>query len=115
MTIQTNDKLDLLKYLIFTRGKLQHLSIELLTMGESPDKVDAAEKKLTKQINKLRANVMQDWQGNAGQILDELKALNDKAQAKIREMRSAVDKAQSLSDFLGILDKGLALVAGLVV
>lgn len=115
MAIQTNEKLDLLKYLIFIRGKLQHLSIELLTMGEDTTKVDAKEKKLAVQINKLRADVMQEWQGNATQIMSELQALNEKAQNKIREMREAVDKTQSISDFLGILDKGLALVAGLVV
>lgn len=114
MAMTTNEKLDLLKYLIFIRGKLQHLSIELLTMGEDTSKVDAKEKKLAAQINKLRGAVMQDWQGDASQIMSELQSLNEKAQAKIREMRDAVDKTQALSDFLGILDKGLALVAGLV-
>ncbi len=115
MAVQTNEKLDLLKYLIFIRGKLQHLSIELLTMGKDPAKVDAVEKKLAVQINKLRAKVMDEWQGNASQILSELQDLNEKAQAKIREMRNAVDKTQALSDFLGILDKGLALVADVLV
>ncbi len=110
----TQDKLDLLKYLIFLRGKMQHASIELLTLGEETTQVDDAEKKLATQIDVLRGKVMDQWQGNADQITTELQSLNTKAQAKLRQMRSAVGKAQAVTDFVGILDKGLALVAGLV-
>ncbi len=110
----TQEKLDLLKYLIFLRGKLQHASIELLTMGEDTTKVDQAEQKLADQIDVMRGKVMDDWNGNAGNIMSELQDLNEKAQTKLRQMRTAVDKAQAVADFVGILDKGLSLVAGLV-
>lgn len=109
-----NDKLELLRYLIFIRGKLQHLSIELLTLGQDSSQVDEAENKLAQRIETLRGQVMQDWQGDANQIMDQLKALNEKAQNKIRELRNAVDKAQKITDFVQILDQGLALVTGLV-
>ena len=47
-------------------------------------------------------------------VLSELQALNEKAQDKIRQMRAAVDKANKVTELVGILDKGLSLVAGLV-
>lgn len=112
--METNDKLELLRYLIFIRGKLQHLSIELLTMGEDTTQVDNAEQKLADDIQMLRGQVMAQWQGDAQVVLGQLRNLNEKAQDKIREMRAAVDKAQKITDFVGILDQGLALVAKLV-
>ncbi|GAB4186891.1 MAG: hypothetical protein Tsb002_11710 [Wenzhouxiangellaceae bacterium] len=112
--MNTNDKLDLLRYLIFIRGKLQHLSIELLTMGQDTAQVDAAEKKLATDINLLRSKVMDDWSGNADNIMQQLRDLNEEAQGKIRELRSATDKAQKVTEFVAILDKGLGLLSGLL-
>ncbi|MEX2499988.1 MAG: hypothetical protein WD397_14050 [Wenzhouxiangellaceae bacterium] len=112
--MKTDDKLELLNYLIFIRGKLQRLSIELLSQGEDTSRVDAAEKKLAAQINKLRANLMQRWQGNAKDVLAELRDLNEKAQDKVRQMRDATNKAEKASEVVGILDKGLDLVSGIL-
>jgi len=112
--MKKNEKLELLNYLIFIRGKLQRLSIELLVDGEDTSKVDAAEKKLAAQIDKLRSNLMQQWQGNAQNILTELRDLNQKAQGKIREMRNATNKADKVSEVVSILDKGLKLVSDLL-
>ena len=109
-----NEKLDLLRYLIFIRGKVQHLSIELLTMGQDTSQVDAVEQKLTQKINALRGQIMQDWQGDASQVMSELKAINEKAQDKIRDLRVAVDKTQKVNEFVEILDKGLGLLSGLI-
>lgn len=113
--MQNDGKLNLLKYLIFLRGKLQHLSIELLIEGQDTTKVDAAEQKLVTQINLLRSKVLDDWQGDAAEVLSELQELNTKAQDKIRQMRSAVNKVEKVTELVTILDKGIKLVAGLVV
>lgn len=112
--MQTNEKLELLRYLIFIRGKLQHFSIELLTLGQDTKPVDAAEAKLAADIDLLRSKVMQDWQGDAQAIMTQLRGLNEKAQDKIRDLRNAVDKAQKLTEFVKVLDQGLGLVAGIV-
>lgn len=113
--MHTQDKLDLLRYLIFIRGKLQHLSIELLTEGEDTTAVDEVESKLADHINRLRSSVMERWQGDATQVMSQLRDLNDKAQEKIRQLRTATDKAEKLSDFVGLLDQGLSLVARLAI
>jgi hypothetical protein len=113
--MNNNEKLSLLKYLIFMRGKLQHLSFELLIAGRDTSKVDAREEKLAKQIDVIRSRVMESWQGNASQIMGELRSLNNKAQEKIRQMRASVDKTKKLTEFVSILDQGLALVGKLIV
>ncbi len=105
------DKLTLLQYLIFIRGKLQHLSIELLTMGEDTSKVDASEKKLAEQIDLLRSQVLSEWQGNADEILNSLRSLNSEAQNAIRQIRTAENKAEKVNQVVSILDQGIALVA----
>ena len=109
-----NEKLELLRYLIFIRGKVQHLSIELLIMGQDSSQVDQVEQQLTQKINALRGQIMQDWQGDAGTVMNELKAINEKAQSKIRDLRAAVDKAQKVTEFVKILDQGLGLLTSLV-
>jgi len=113
--MESNDKLELLRYLIFIRGKLQHLSIELLIKGQDSSQIDTVEKKLAADIDMLRAKVMQSWNGDAQQILSELKALNEKAQDKIRQLRKAVNKAKKLTELVSLLNQGLSLLSGLVI
>ena len=113
--MKTNDKLELLSYLIFIRGKLQRLSIELLIEGQDTSKVDKAEKKLAKQIDTLRSSMMQRWHGDANEIMAELRTLNDRAQGKIREMRNAINKAEKVSEVVKILDDGLNLISRILV
>lgn len=112
--MKKNEKLDLLNYLIFIRGKLQSLIIELMLEGQDTAKVEAAEKKLDTQIDQLRSKLMQQWQGDADTILAELRDLNEKAQGKIREMRNATNKAEKAGEVVKVLDKGLDLISSIL-
>ena len=112
--MESHDKLELLRYLIFIRSKLQHLSIELLIKGQDSSQIDTIEKKLASDIDTLRAKVMQTWNGDAQQILTNLKNLNEKAQDKIRQLRKTVDKVQKLTELVSLLNQGLSLLSGLV-
>jgi vacuolar-type H+-ATPase subunit I/STV1 len=112
--MNNDDKLALLRYLIFIRGKLQHLSIELLLQGQDTQAVDQAEQQLAQKINELRSHITQQWNGNADTVMQQLRTLNEKAQNKIRELRQASDKAKKLGEFMHIIDEGLQLVTGLV-
>ncbi|NNJ64763.1 MAG: hypothetical protein HKP16_04300 [Xanthomonadales bacterium] len=103
-------KLELLRFLIFLRGKLQNLSIELLMLGEDPSKVDAAEKKLARLINKLRVNLMRSWQGNAANLMADLRKRNERAQRRLRELKDAQDRAGKIADILKEIDDGLSAV-----
>ena len=109
-----DEKLELVNFLIFLRGKLQSLAIRLLLLGEDPAEVDKAEAKLAAQINRLRINLMQQWQGDVNELLAELRASNRKAQRHLRELKDAQDRAGKLADILVLIDKGLGAVMKLL-
>jgi hypothetical protein len=109
-----DEKIELVNFLIFLRGKLQSLAIKLLMLGEDPKEVDKAEEDLAKQIKLLRVNLMQQWQGDAKQLLAELRQSNEKAQRHLRELKDSQDRAGKLANILGLIDRGLTAVAGLV-
>lgn len=110
-----NEKIELTRYLIFLRGKLQNLAIKLVNMGEDPTEVDKAEEELAKLVRKLRVNLMKQWQGDAAQLMADLKQSNEKAQRHLRELTDAQDRAGKLANILGLIDRGLKAVTGLVV
>ena len=108
------EKLELVRFLIFLRGKLQNLSIELLMLGEDPAQVDAAEKKLAGHINRLRINLMQNWQGNAANLMDDLRKRNERAQRRLRELKESRDRAGKIADILAEIDQGMQTVLNLL-
>lgn len=110
-----DEKIELVNFLIFMRGKLQSLAIKLLLMGEDPTKVDEAEEDLAEKITLLRVNLMQQWQGDANTLLAELKKSNEKAQRHLRELKDSQNRADKLANILGLIDRGLSAVAGLVI
>ena len=109
------EKLELVNFLIFLRGKLQSLAIRLILLGEDPKKVDEAEKRLAKEINKLRINMMLDWQGDAAELMAKLRQSNEQAQRHVRELKDAQERTAKLANILGLIDRGMESVAGLLV
>ena len=109
------EKLELVNFLIFLRGKLQSLAIRLILLGEDPKKVDEAEKRLAKEINKLRINMMLDWQGDAAELMAKLRQSNEQAQRHVRELKNAQQRTAKLANILGLIDRGMESVAGLLV
>lgn len=109
------EKLELVNFLIFLRGKLQSLAIRLILLGEDPAKVDKAEKRLAQEIKKLRVNMMLDWQGDAVELMAKLRQSNEQAQRRVRELKEAQDRTEKLADILGLIDRGLASVSGLLI
>ena len=109
------EKLELVNFLIFLRGKLQSLAIRLILLGEDPKKVDEAEKRLAKEINKLRINMMLDWQGDAAELMAKLRQSNEQAQRHVRELKDAQQRTAKLANILGLIDRGMESVAGLLV
>ncbi len=109
-----DEKLELINYLIFLRGKLQSLAIKLLLMGEDPAEVDEAEMKLAERIGQLRIAMLQQWQGDASMLMTELRQSNEKAQRRLRVLKDSQDRAGKLADILGLIDRGLGALSGLV-
>ena len=109
------EKLELVNFLIFLRGKLQSLAIRLILLGEDPKKVDEAEKRLAKEINKLRINMMLDWQGDAAELMAKLRQSNEQAQRHVRELKDAQERTSKLATILGLIDRCMESVAGVLV
>lgn len=105
-----DDKLELLRFLVFLRGKLQNLAFELELMGENTTEIDKAEKRAAKAIQTLRVELMRRWQGDASTIMLDLRSLNEAAQRKVRELSEAQGRAQKIADIVGLIDRGLAVV-----
>ena len=112
--MKQEEKLELVRFLIFLRSKLQNLSIELLMLGEDTSKVDAAEKKLATLINKLRVNLMRKWQGNAAKLMADLRERNERAQRRLRELEASRDRASKIADILTEIDQGMKTVLKLL-
>jgi hypothetical protein len=108
------EKLELVRFLIFLRGKLQNLSIELLILGEDTTEVDAAEQKLAEQISKLRINMMKQWQGDAAELMADLRARNERAQRHLRELRDAQDRAGKIATIIAQVDQGMGAIVKLL-
>ena len=108
------EKRELINFLIFLRGKLQSLAIKLLLLGEDPAKVDEAEMKLAERIGQLRIKMMQQWKGDAGALMIELRQSNEKAQRRLRELKDSQNRADKLADILGLIDRGMGALSGLV-
>lgn len=108
------EKLDFVNYLIFLRGKLQGLAIKLALEGEDHSEVDRAEERLAEVIRRLRVNIMQQWQGDAVLVTQELRDLNAKAQKKVRDLDRSIRKAEKVAEIVNIIDNGLAAVMRLV-
>lgn len=109
------EKLELVNFLIFLRGKLQSLAIRLILLGEDPARVDKAEKRLAAEIKKLRINMMLDWQGDAAELMAKLRQSNEQAQRHVRELKDAQQRSAKLANILGLIDRGMESVAGLLV
>ena len=113
--MKQEDKIELINYLAFVHNKLTRLSIRLFVDGEDTTAVDKARNRLSKEIDKLRTDIAKQWSGQAQNVMADLRKLNDKAQAIIRDLDQAADKAQKVTKVLGLFDKGLNLVKGLIV
>lgn len=114
MAITMEDKIELINYLAFLHNKLTRLSVRLVVAGEDTTNVDKARDRLNKEIDELRTEIAKQWSGEAGVVMQDLKGLNARAQAIIRDLDSAANKAEKVTKVLQLFDEGLNLIKGLV-
>jgi len=106
-------KLEILGFMIFLYGKLIRLAILVEKAGEDSTPVRDREKQAAQVIDDLRSDMFRTWNGQASNIMTDLRSINDNAQRKVRELESAVNKASKIADILGVIDRAIALVKGL--
>ena len=108
-----NRKLEILRFLIFLYGKLIQLALRLEQEGLDTTDVRAREAEALRQIDTLRAEMFDDWNGSAAAVMRELREINNTAQRKVRELEEAVDKVGKVADILNTIDRAIRLVGGL--
>jgi len=113
--MKQDDKVELINYLAFVHNKLTRLSIRLFVQGEDTTEIDKARNRLNREIDELRAEIAKQWSGQAGNVMRDLRKLNEKAQSIIRDLDQAANKAEKITKVLSLFDKGLNQIKGLIV
>ena len=114
MAINSFDqKLEILSFLLFQYGKLIKLAVILEQQGLDSTDARKREKEASKEIDRLRGDMLRTWNGQAAALMTDLRAINESAQRKVRELQNAVDKVKKVASILGEIDRALTLVRGL--
>lgn len=108
MTLE--QRLELLNFLSFMHNKLTRLGLRLFALGEDTTTIDEARQQLEHEIDQLRSMLMNDWAGEADQIIAELRQLNEQAQRSIRNLNTTTDRLQKVARIIELFDEGLNLV-----
>ena len=108
------NKIKIVNFLIFLRGKLQSLRFVLEDKGLNPQKAIAQEKELAKIIEQLHVNLYDSWNGQVTGVIGDLRGINNLAQKKVRELQSTVEKAKKVLEIAKIVDQGIKIAAGLM-
>jgi hypothetical protein len=106
-------KMEILGFMVFLYGKLITLAVTVERAGEDSTDVRAREKKASEVIDDLRSDMFRKWNGQADQVMADLRAVNENAQRKVRDLESAVDKTGKVADILGVIDRAISLASGL--
>ena len=107
-------KLQIVRFLIFLRSKLERLAFDLLIEGKDTTEIDKAQKRLDKSIRKLRQSLMQSWQTSAKATMDELRRANRNIQDNIRELKADMSKVDKITKIVGKIDDVVALAGKLL-
>ncbi len=108
-----DQKLEILSFLLFQYGKLIKLAVILEQQGLDSSDARTREEEALKEIDRLRGDMLRTWNGQAAALMTDLRAINESAQRKVRELQTAVDKVKKVASILGEIDRALALVRGL--
>ncbi len=111
MAISNFDKkLEILSFLLFLYSKLIRLSLIVEQQGEDATSVRQQESEALILIDALRGDMIRNWNGQADILMQDLRAINEQAQRKVRELESAVKKVEKLAEIIGVIDKAINLI-----
>ena len=116
MPFQMNEKQVLIQSLLAAKTKSYTAEFELLLMGKADEanQVMQAGKPLSKKIDSLIAQTMQDWIGDANKLNKKVQLSNAKIQRSISEIRRDVNTANNVVKLVGYIDDVVGIVGSLV-
>lgn len=116
MNPEIEAKLDVLKAMNTSLGKITNVQIRLTLAGEAAlaEQMDTQRKALLAQIETLQGQVADQWTVDAATIADKLQAENNAVQDKIRAIKNNVNVANNAVAIIGQIDNALAFLKTVV-
>ena len=113
--IPKSSKEEIIQRLLVTKQKAHALEVRLLLSDKEDDakKVAKKSKALTRQIDKLLGQVMDEWQGQATKIIMDIKTGNAALQNSITNIKKNVKTAQNIVKAIGLIDDAIAIAKNL--
>lgn len=111
-----DEKRRLLRHLnaTYAKGVDAELALRQGDYVEEAKRVDESNDRLHARINKLRAEITEDWKGRIAGLIEEIKSTNGRLQDAIRDIENAMKVAERAVKVIGYLDKAIELAAKLL-
>ena len=114
--ISKNSKEEIIQGLLVTKQKAHALEVRLLLKGKQKDgkKVARKSKALSRKIDILLGQVMDEWQGQGNKIIKDIKSANADLQRSIAEIKRNVKTAQNIVKAIGLIDDAIVMAKGFI-
>ena len=114
--ISKNSKEEIIQGLLVTKQKAHALEVRLLLKGKEEEgkKVARKSKALSRQIDILLGQVMDEWQGQGNKIIKDIKSANADLQKSIAEIKRNVKTAQNIVKAIGLIDDAIVMAKGFI-
>ena len=116
MSQEIEAKLDVLKGMNSTLGKVTNVQIRLTLAGEADlaQKMDVHRKALLKQIETLQGQIADQWAVDAAVLVQKLSEANAKVQTRIRNIKNKVNIVNNATQIIGQIDDALKFLKTVV-
>ena len=104
--LSQESKLDLVDKLLVAKQKGHRAEMTLRFQGEtdSADDAKAANNRLSRKIDRLLGELMDEWSGNARRLQERVSGINARLQAAVRDLRAKKKVVENAVKLVGLLD-----------
>lgn len=96
------------------KGHLLYIDLLFKGMEAEAETINRKNAELSEKIDRLLADIMQDWKDNTGNgIVEELRKSNEKIQNVIREIKKDIETAKNIVKVLGHIDEAIKMAVDL--
>ena len=116
MSQEIEAKLDVLKAMNSSLGKVTNVQIRLTLAGEADlaQQMDTHRKALLKQIETLQGQIADQWAVDSAVLVQKLSEANTKVQARICNIRKKVNIVKNATQIIGQIDNALSFLKTVV-
>ena len=115
MAIAEETKLEIVQRLLVAKQRGNSLEITLKFKGdaEKANEVAVSTAELSKQIDILLAQIIEEWLAEGAEIVGEITQVNARLQRSITEITKGVQTAQNVVKAIGLIDDAIAIASRL--